>query len=202
MPPSRPRHTDPGSARIVNCPKWWDPNTMPEQTQLPLDMLVSLLGPEAFAKKPRTGCVLWGPPGTCKTSVALALLYLWAPCEPGQRMVAFQSFGSLMKDIRSAWKRDFGKETVADIHARMMAPFMLVLDDVGKRTTPEDAETLGTIFDDRINEGRPTILTTNSLLDTDENRAQFIASADSRTLERLTNLDINFTGLPNYRERL
>jgi len=196
VPPSL--HADPGSARIVNCPVWWDPNKIPPEGLDILAYMQSFLSRERYLENARNGCVIWGPPGTLKTSVSLGLGYSWAQPGPDQPLVMFQEFSSLMVQIRSAWRKD-AAETVAKIHERMVKPDLLILDDMGKRAAPEDAETAITIFDERINRGRATLFNTNCLLDTERGREEFTSACDSRTLERLSNLAIDTKRLPNFR---
>jgi DNA replication protein DnaC len=152
--------------------------------------LDTLVGPTTYEAHPINGVLMYGPPGTGKTSAGCAVLYTWGLAGSTAR---FQDFGELMVRIRSAWRKD-AAQTTEQIHADMMRPKILLLDDVGKRAAPEDQETLSVLVNGRINRGKPTLLTTNCDLTTPEGRAEFLAAADSRVLERYSRCDVQVAG--------
>jgi DNA replication protein DnaC len=180
---------------IANAPAWWHPHGNPAQVVKVRDYLLTLMSPEAFKARPANGLLLYGHPGTGKTSAGLGVLYDWGRCFSSSEGIAarFQDFGELMVRIRSSWRKD-ARQTVDEIHAEMFRPKILMLDDIGKRATPEDQETISTLVNGRINRGKPTIVTTNSDLTTPEGRAEFLAACDSRVLERYSRCDINVAG--------
>lgn len=206
MPP-RPtgsQHIQPSDAGIyiAGVPTWWHPIEYPDplmkkQVETISAHLLTMLSPEAFKAKRINGLLLYGPPGKGKTSSGIRVLYEW-----GKRYVrdfdslpaAYVDFGELMLRIRSSWRKD-AVQTTAEIHAELLRPSILMIDDVGKRAAPEDQETLSTLINARINAGpRPTIVTTNCLLHTAQGRQEFIASCDSRVLERYTKYDVLVDG--------
>lgn len=180
---------------IADPPLWWNSKTNPQQVAKVVAYLETLLGVEAYKAKPINGLLLYGPPGTGKTSAAVSLLYAWGKAFPAREHPTsrFQDFGELMVRIRSAWRRD-AKQTVEEIHAQMFGPRILVLDDIGKRADAEDASTLSTLINGRINRGRPTIVTTNCDLTKESGIAEFKTACDSRVLERFSRCDVEVTG--------
>lgn len=175
---------------IANPPAWWEPEQIPDKVARASAELLKRLDPATYADDPTTGLLLYGPPGTGKTSSAVAVALAWGKAG---HTAAFQDFGELMISIRSSWRKDAGR-TTEQIMAAARAPKILVLDDVGKRNTPEDQETLSVLFNSRINLNRPTICTTNCDLSTAEGRAQFDAACDSRVAERYRGREIQIKG--------
>lgn len=175
---------------VANVPAWWRPEAMPEKVAKVSAALLAKLDPATYDQDPTTGLLLYGPPGTGKTSASIAVLLAWG--KAGHRST-FQDFGELMISIRSSWRKDASR-TTEQIMKDLLAPKLLVLDDIGKRTTPEDQETLSTLFNSRINLNRPTICTTNIDYGTDEGRALFDAACDSRVAERYRGREIEIKG--------
>lgn len=177
---------------VAKAPAWWNPRKVPPQVDAAVKYLLTIAGPAAFRVKQVNGLLLYGPPGTGKTSAGIGMLYAWGIDDPylGAR---FQDFGELMVQIRSAWRKD-AKETTEEILEALYRPRILQLDDIGKRATPEDQETLSTLVNARINRGRPTICTTNLDLGTAAGQAAFNAACDSRVLERYSKLDVPILG--------
>lgn len=178
---------------VGGAPAWWTPDTVPKQVSATIEYLRTIASPAAHAAKPVNGLLLYGPPGTGKTSAGIGMLYIWGRNDPyaGAR---FQDFGELMVQIRSAWRKD-AKETTEQILERLIKPRVLLLDDIGKRATPEDQETASTLINARINRGRPTFCTTNLDLSTPAGQDLFSAACDRRVLERYTKLDVPVHGL-------
>lgn len=174
-------------AFISGCPKWWRIETCPDQVKAVGNYLLTLLGPEQYKKFPINGLLPFGPPGVGKTSASLVVLYQWGKASKHAR---FQDFQEFMVKIRSAWRKD-ADLTVEDLHADLYKPDILLLDDIGKRSTPEDLETISTIINGRINRGRPTISTTNHDLSTPEGMRGFCNACDSRVLARYQDLDVD-----------
>jgi len=164
---------------------------MPAQVKTTTAYLETLCGVAAFKARPLSGLLLYGPPGTGKTSAGLGLLYSWGMT---QRHARFQDFGELMIRIRSAWSPKLAGETVDKIVDELLRPDILQLDDINKRAAPEDQETLSTLINSRINRGKPTICTTNCDLSTEAGNKEFLATADSRVLERYNGCDIKLDG--------
>lgn len=187
---NKPVEINDASLYIDRAPVWWSMKFMPVQVKTKLAYLETLCGVKQFKEHPITGLLLYGPPGTGKTSAGIGLLYSWG--QTG-RHATFQDFGELMIRIRSSWRKD-AKETGDDIHRAMLKPAILQLDDINKRAAPEDQETLSIIINSRMNQGKPTICTTNCDLTTEAGRKEFLATADSRVLERYSNCDINVAG--------
>ena len=175
---------------VAGVPTWWVAVHMPAQAKKSLDYLQTLISPAAWEAHPLNGLLLYGPPGTGKTSVGCALLYQWGKAGHAAR---FQDFGELMVRIRSAWRKD-AAQTTEQIYAEIMRPKILLLDDVGKRAAPEDQEALSVLVNGRVNRGKPTLLTTNCDLNTPQGRAEFVAAADSRVLERYRRCDVEISG--------
>ncbi len=171
---------------------------MPEQTVRVRDTLLAFLSPWAFTKKPVAGAVVYGPKGTCKTSGCLAVLDVWA----GHDLHAeFQDFSELMIRCRAAWRPNAPDSLEKILLFQMMQPRILLLDDVGKRATPEDQEYSGIIIKGRHDRGLVTILTGNQDLDTDKGMADFLSACDDRGADRFANCFVGVTG-PNIRRAL
>ncbi len=105
------------------------------------------------------------------------------------RHAAFYDFEQLLASARATWKPG-ERATTALLVERLTRPEILLLDDVAKRATPEGVELLGLVVNARINHPlpRPTILTTNALLDTTPGREEFNMAADARVLARFDDL--------------
>jgi DNA replication protein DnaC len=191
-PPSgEPANFNDTGVYVGGAPRWWHPHKLPAQVAKTRDyLLAQVIGLDLAKAHPINGVLMYGPPGTGKTSAGVAVLYDWGRQGETAR---FQDFSELMVRIRSAWRKD-AAQTVEQIHAEMMKPHLLLLDDIGKRATPEDQETLSVLVNGRINRGRPTLLTTNCDLGTPEGRAEFLAAADSRVLERYSKCDVHVGG--------
>lgn len=174
-----------GGAFITNCPVWWNPDAMPAQARKVGDYMLTLLPPGNPHNIP--GLLPWGDPGTTKTSSSLWVLYNWGMAG---KLCAFQDFLELMDKVKACWNRN-SPLTPDDVHQKLFKLDLLLLDDVGKRIDPEHQQTLSTIYNGRLNRGKPTILTTNAKLNTDAGREAFAGACDSRVMERLRNCDIN-----------
>lgn len=173
------------------CPAWWWADRLPAQAKTAADRLMAVVGPGTYpAKNPGpkanpTGALLYGAPGKGKTAVALEIARRWGQAGLWAR---FQDALELSLRIRGTWRRD-AAETANEIVAEFFKPDLLVLDDVGKRAAPEDQEMVSVLVNGRQLRGKPTILTTNADLRTDEGRAAFNAGCDQRIMERFTGLD-------------
>jgi DNA replication protein DnaC len=183
------------SIYVAGIPAWWEPKLCGSQIEAVAERLLKIL-PPTDTPPAIPGVLLYGPPGTGKTSSACAVLYAWGLAG---KTAAFLDFGELMLSVRSSWRKD-AERTTEQIIRDAMRPKILLLDDVGKRATPEDQETLSTLVNGRINRGVQTIITTNCDLASPEGRAQFMASGDSRILERYRRYDIQVLG-ENLRAR-
>jgi len=177
-------------AYVAQIPAWWNPASIPKQVADHRDRLLTFIHPEQFKLKPVNGLLLFGPPGTGKTSVGCAILYTWGKAGLTAR---FQDFGELMIRVRSSWRRD-ASMTTEQIMAEAMAPSIILLDDVAKRAAPEDQEIISILVNARINRGKATLVTTNSDLSTAAGVDQFTAGADSRVLERFNKLTTAIDG--------
>lgn len=179
-------------AYITNAPRWWHPHEVPQKITAGYGTLFAKLNPAR--KENANGLLLYGPPGTGKTSAGLQMLYLFGRAGFSAR---FQDFEELMIKIRSSWRKD-AADTGAKILEEMQTPRILMLDDIGKRATPEGQEALSVIFNSRVNLGRPTICTTN--LDLRTQQGEFDAACDSRVAERFRGCEVLMDGI-NLRER-
>ena len=182
---------------IQGAPTWWSFEKQPSQVKAQVEYLLTFFTFEKWQEDPINGLLLWGPPGTGKTSTALAVAYRWGKEGKSCR---FQDFGELMVSIRSSWRKD-ATRTVEEIHEEMVKPRLLILDDIGKRAAPEDQETIGILVNARINRQKPTICTTNCLLNTPGGRAEFAAACDSRVAERYRGCEVGFESGDNLRAR-
>lgn len=189
--PKPPIEINDASLYVERAPVWWSRAKMPEQVIKTTAYLDTLCGIQIFKDRPINGLLLYGPPGTGKTSAGIGLLYIWGQAK---RHARFQDFGELMIRIRSAWSPKLAGETVDTIMEEMLRPAILQLDDINKRAAPEDQETLSTLINSRINRGKPTICTTNCDLSTPAGNKEFLATADSRVLERFSGCDIHLNG--------
>lgn len=181
--------------KLRNCPIWWDPNALPPAAISLQLRLWEFLAPWIVSAHPVAGAIVHGTKGTCKTSACLFLLERWA----GHGFEAeFQDWGELVIRCRSAWKSST-KETVDDILLReMMRPRILLLDDMGKRSTPEDQEYSGILLKGRHDRGLITIVTTNHNCDpaTDGGKgiSAFLSAIDDRGADRFANCYVKATG--------
>ena len=183
---------------ISNAPIWWRLDGVqqhPHMMQM-LPALLAVASPEAWHKKPMNGVHLFGPFGRGKTSLGLALLYLWGKLGHSAR---FQDFDELMLRVRATWRKD-APATTEQVYAEMLVPKILMLDDIGKAGGPERVEALSTIINSRINRGRPTICTSNHDLNTKEGMAAFLVAVDVRVAERLRGCGFLIQG-PNLRDK-
>lgn len=186
------------SSTILNCPTWWTPDfstapiwwTEKEKKQVreeaaALRKILPVGNPNRLP-----GLLLWGPPGRAKTAAALFLAYDWGKAG---KLSVFQDFEEFMVKIRSAWRKD-ANPTVEQLEDALYKPDFLIIDDIGKRATPETQETLGNLINGRINRGKVTVSTTNCLLDPAADGGagvkEFIAACDSRVLERYSEADL------------
>ncbi len=182
---------------VQHCPAWWSRESVPSQVHFAAKKLEGVIGPETYpaglipgarakGTKPNpTGALLYGSPGRGKTSTSLLIGWEWGKAG-GWSM--FQDALELSIRIRGTWNRN-ALETQADIIERLFRPDLLILDDVAKRSAPEDQEIFSALINGRQLRGKPTILTTNADLRTPEGRQAFAAGCDNRILERFTGLD-------------
>ena len=121
------------------------------------------------------GLLLMGPVGVGKTHLAVSIIKSLTekgiPC-------LFSDFGSLIKEIQGTYNRD-SHTTETSVLTPIIETDVLIMDEVGA-TKPTDwvRDTLGYIINERYNEKKHTILTTNYL---DE---EFLH--DSRSLQKQT----------------
>ena len=173
---------------VANAPIWWDASKMPDQPARLQAALLKLLPPGTQ----HNGVLLFGEAGRGKSSAALGLAYAWGKAG---HPTAFHDFGELMLRVKATWNRT-AKETTEDIHKELMRPALVILDDVGKQTTPESLEFLSTLINARINRGRPTIPTTNHDLRPDNKQGieDFCRACDARIYERYQRFHVAVQG--------
>lgn len=114
-----------------------------------------------WAKDPTRSLLLYGPPGTYKTSLCVSLLR--RAHDHGRKGLFLNVTDALLR-IRSTFS-DKSKARVgpnANLERRMIDTPLLVLDDFGKQKASDwVGETLYTVLNERGNALRPTIVTTN-----------------------------------------
>jgi len=125
---------------------------------------------------PSAGLLLMGPTGTGKTFVACAIV---RSLIESSRSVVFQSAGDFFEDLRATFNRT--DITERSVLSRLADPEFLVLDDLGAGSLSDhERRSTLTLLDRRLNNLRPTIVTTNFPLD-------WIASSmDDRIASRLS----------------
>lgn len=164
------------------------------------DALCRQFNHRTYIENPVPGAVVYGDKGTCKTSGCLAVLRIWTI---DGLTAEFQDFSELMLRCRAAWKRDNSETVDRILLGDMMKPRILLLDDVGKRSTPEDQEYSGILLKGRHDRGLVTLLTANNDLDTTteagrKGMADFLGAVDDRGADRFAGNFIKITG-PNVR---
>lgn len=189
-------NSHPPSYYVQDIPAWWDPNEVPEQVVAGIEAMLTIY--EVFSKKGLNGrfngLLIHGGPGLGKTSAAAALGYFWANAGTFG-FVRFVDFEELMARITTA-QRFNHHEARDQIYAEMYRPEVLILDDAGKRISPDHALVASTLVNGRINRGsvaapKITIMTTNCDLRASSGREQFSLACDGRTLQRFTSLDVD-----------
>ncbi len=172
---------------VQGSPLWWEADKVPDQAKK--------LGEEVKLKMDSgiTGSLVFGGPGLTKTSACLWVGYSVAKASfaTNPLHVLFVDFQEHMVRVRSAWRKD-ADTTVEELMERLFKPDILILDDIGRTTgAPEEKEQGSLIVNGRMNRGKKTLATTNSLLNEDAGLKQFLAACDSRVLERFTKLTID-----------
>lgn len=103
-----------------------------------------------------------GDLGTGKTHLAAAMAN--AIIEQG-RPVKYATFSQMTQEIRAAFYAE-SKETEAETARKYKTAPLLFLDDLGKEKATEwSTAQLFALIDDRYNNGRPTVITSNYTLD-------------------------------------
>ena len=105
----------------------------------------------------KTGLLLIGPSGTCKTRVAWRILR--REFEAGRRVVAMKAHGFGVE----CQERRTSKGGFADWYRHLVRVPLLFIDDLGKGRFTDDAEShFFGLIDERTENGRPMIITSNS----------------------------------------
>jgi DNA replication protein DnaC len=126
----------------------------PGQTRALDDLTVF---PQMYSVGQRQGYLLWGPVGTGKTHLMVALfrvltLEYGVPC-------VFVDFGQLLNDIRRTFR---GERKEADIMRPLQDAAVLLVDELGKgRATEWELNVLDDIVSRRYNANKTTMFTTN-----------------------------------------
>lgn len=143
--------------------------------------------------KDRTGLIFVGDYGRGKTQAATLTL---AEAAAAGYHVERVKWGAFVRRVRSTYNRE-SKLQEDDLIRALVAPDLLLLDDVGAadKHTEHNERLLTAVIDERYDQGRPIILTTNL------GRAELEEHLGGRAFDRLWNNSetILFTG-PNYRE--
>lgn len=127
------------------------------QTSVRLSLLGSYLGPELVSEG--RGLILWGPTGTGKTSLAIAIAY--RAIQNGYEAL-FTTASELIDDLETATREGRLREALA----AYTHPPVLVIDEVGYLAHPADAaNVLFPVVNERYLKRRPMIFTTNKPLD-------------------------------------
>lgn len=141
----------------------------------------------------RTGLVFVGDYGRGKTQAAT--LTLLEAAHHGLHVERVK-WGAFVRQVRATYHRD-SKLQEDDLIRALVAPDLLLLDDVGAadRHTEHNERLLTSVIDERYDQGRPIILTTNL------GRNELQEHLGGRAFDRIWNNSevIVFDG-PNYRE--
>jgi len=158
-------------------PAWWNSKAVPAQAIETRDEVLKLIPPAGHW---RNGVFLYGPPGTCKTSTACAVLEFWRIEGWGIR---FEDFAGFMIRLRSSWRKD-AEVTQEKIFDALISPTLLCIDEVGKTENDIERSALADLVNLRINAGHPTILTANLDLSGSAGIKEASKVIDVRVLER------------------
>jgi DNA replication protein DnaC len=135
-----------------------------------------------------------GKSGTGKTHLAVAVLK--QIIDRGTALCYFQSVPALIFDIQDAYAEQTVNNRPKQIIERFIKYGVLVLDDLGAEKTTEHVQTvLYMIINGRLEQARPTIITTNSTI------AQIEPSHGERIASRLNGYLVLSTTGENYRGR-
>lgn len=185
-----PKHTPEEWAAIDAESRRWEQEQRDKETQcclnragIPSDYrdadigLVKDARIKAWAKNPTVGLILSGEPGRGKTYAACAVLREFAK----RKTVMFSSLRDMLRNIRATFDSYDSEQSVL---SRYFKSGLLCLDDMGKeKLTDWGAEKAFSVIDERIAEGRPTIITSNYGWD-DMLRKTF-GSGDTETVDSM-----------------
>jgi len=192
--PSAPQRKK-GKGKVVGLPPRFTENA-PEQVQAAWDMDItrSRLG-EYLTTGPVgwPGAILHGGLGRGKTGFAALALFMTAEYHAVGRFILLYDLVNMVKET---WN-DNPAFTERDIVKQFVAPALLVVDDVGVQfQTHAERNILYAVLVGRHNYLKPTILTTNCDLNTDDGREEFYESVGRRVADRFQGclLDANSWG--------
>jgi len=144
-----------------------------------------------YLKQPSGDIFITGECGSGKTHIACAILRELAKAD---KKAFFVSVPELLMELRVSFK-DGATQSESDIINRYVNMPFLVLDDLGaEKTTEYSITSLYLIIDKRINDERPTVITTNLSL------GQVEDVFGSRIASRLSGYKLWKLDMPDFRK--
>lgn len=134
------------------------------------------------------GFLIYGGLGVGKTSLAIEFMRDFAA---GNRYGLFETLWHMVAVVKSTWGEG-GERGELEAIADFVKPDLLVVDEVGVQFgTVAERNILYAVVVSRYNKCKPTILTTNCMIDTEAGLQEFWNSVGSRVADRFQGYDIN-----------